>query len=364
MKNKWIACLIIMFSAACSVPSGQITANPPDTITPTDVSASTPASTIAITPSPIPISTASPANIKVPKSAASNFQIQAKSAIENANRLVWLPGSQTLAAVTLNSLTLLNGHDLSIIKQYKVPDNTSLLDFDPISQYMALTEDRMSLKIMDWDGKTLQTFHPSGGFGSATFAPGGQTIWLSSMEEFKAVSYDVKTGKKSGECGGFETAAPVYAAFPSPSGKWLVWTARATIQLNHLPDCTFAAHIGHEDFIMSHTFSSDETILATSTGGTLNGEFQPLIFLYDAATGEKRSIIPLKDSPAMGLAFSPDGTLLASAGSGLFLWDASTGKQVAELAPTDQRFTSVAFSVDGTLLAASSETEVAVFKVK
>ncbi|HEX7555874.1 MAG TPA: hypothetical protein VF338_04565, partial [Leptolinea sp.] len=140
--------------------------------------------------------------------------------------------------------------------------------------------------------------------------------------------------------------------------------ARATIQLNRLPGCEIAAHIGHEDFIISHTFTHNEKILVTSTGGTINGEFQPLIFFWDALTGKQLSTLTLKDTAAMDLAFSPDDSILVSAGSGLILWDPQTGKELRMLAPIDQRYTSVAFSPDGYSLAAADETGIHLFAIK
>jgi WD40 repeat protein len=140
--------------------------------------------------------------------------------------------------------------------------------------------------------------------------------------------------------------------------------ARATIQLNNINTCEKAAHIGHEDFIISHAFSPDETLLATSTGGTLDGEFLPLIFLWDAETGTQTGFFPLDDSPAQGLAFSPSGNLLASTGAGISLFDISSGLKIVDLFPPDQRFTSVTFSPDGTSLVVTDEKSIRIFAVK
>lgn len=102
----------------------------------------------------------------------------------------------------------------------------------------------------------------------------------------------------------------------------------------------------------------------TSTGGTVDGEFQPLIYFWDAQSGELIHSISLKESPAMGLAFSPDDTLIVSAGSGLFVWDAQSGDELKMLAPVDQRFTGVSFSPDGQFLAAATETAIHLYAIQ
>jgi WD40 repeat protein len=184
------------------------------------------------------------------------------------------------------------------------------------------------------------------------------------MEKFEAAAYDIKSGKIKKSCGGFETAAPVYSAFPSPGGKWLVWIARATIQLNDISSCQPEAHIGHEDFIISHAFTRDEKTLATSTGGTLDGEFQSLVFFWDSQTGKQTGVIPLADSPAQGLAFSTNGELLSTAGSGLSIWNATSKEEIVTLAPAGIRFTAVGFSPNGRYLAASDENSIHLYAIK
>ena len=300
----------------------------------------------------------------IDRSNAARLAEVTSSQIENIGRIYWLPGGKSVAVVSFRHFFILDSTSLAVQKEILIPEGETLLDYEPNSQLMATTTDRNSVIIKNLDGITLQTISLEGGFGSAAFSYSGDSIWLSSMEKFEASAYDIQTGKRTVSCGGFETAAPVYAAFPSPVGKWLVWKARATIQLNQIPSCKAGAHIGHEDFIISHAFSSDEQTLVTSTGGTLNGEFQPLVFFWDANTGKQRYVFPLVDSPASGLAFSPNDEVLVTAGSGLIVWDASSKKELIKLAPTDKRFNSVAFSPDGRILVASTEAFIYIYKVQ
>ena len=244
------------------------------------------------------------------------------------------------------------------------PENESLLDFSPAKGWLAFTTDRNSVTIKDMDGKILQTITQKGGFGSAAFSQTGDALWLTSMEKFETEMYDIQTGELVSTCGGFETAAPVYSAFPSPHGKWLVWIARATIQLNQIPSCQPGAHIGHEDFIISHTFSGNEQTLVTSTGGTLNNVFQPLVFFWDAQTGKQTAVIPLKESPASGLALSPNDEILVTAGYGLIAWDPVTETEIKQLGQSGVRFIATAFSPDGSILAATDETALHLYSIQ
>ncbi|NMB54670.1 MAG: hypothetical protein GYA15_08200 [Leptolinea sp.] len=283
---------------------------------------------------------------------------------ENARLLAWLPGSDSLAVASMNSIRIVDARDFSTIKEYKSPDDSALLDFNAASQRAIFSSDRQNLSIRDLTGREKKKITLTSGFGSATFNPDGSRVWVSSLEEFKAVAYDIQSGMEVSSCGGFETAAPVYTVFPSPAGKWLVWMARASIQLNDLENCRMTAHIGHEDFIISHAFNSDESILATSAGGTVDGKFQPLIFLWDATYGSLLRNIILNEAPARSLAFSAGDDLLVSAGNGLFVWDSDFGRQVKELAPQDQQYSIATFSKNGRYLAAATETDVHLFAIK
>jgi WD40 repeat protein len=371
MKLHIFVCSISIFLAACSIPTGIRTET--SAITPGNAARPqliTPSATIELpistrSPKPSPTETTSDIHTTPITVDSINLLVEKKTLpAVNPGRLTWFSDTNTIAVLQPGGIILLDGADLTLKKEYKLAENTSLLDFDSASQRMALTTDRLTVEIRELDGTVLQTIAPPGGFGSASFEQGGRHIWLTSMEEFKAISYDIQTGQESSSCGGFETAAPVYSAFPSPKGNWLVWIARATIQLNRLPGCETAAHIGHEDFIISHTFTHDEKMLVTSTGGTVNGEFQPLIYFWDAFTGKQVSTLSLKETPAMDMSFSPDDSILASAGSGLILWDRQAGKELRTLAPIDQRYTSVAFSPDGYSLAAADETGIHLFAIK
>ncbi len=363
MVKKSALILLAFFLSGClffstdsrTTPGSDTTIETPSSVTTTAASI-TPESE-AIPAQPVALSPITANN-------AARLVVTASLPVKNASLIAWLPETDEVVIRTPDRVLLYDVASQMFTREINLPEDGSLLSFNPARRLFAITTDRLSISIRDLDNKEVLNLSPEGGFGSAGFEPDGSMIWLTSMEEFRADAYDVSTGEKIRECGGFETAAPVYSAFPSNGGKWLVWIARATLQTNRLSDCAVSTRIGHEDFISSMAFNPDETVVATSAGGTIENEFMPFIFLWDPTDGSLIRQIQIQETPAISLAFSPDGTILASAGSGLSIWNATTGEKVATLAPVEKRYTSILFSEDGALLTAATESDIQVYKIK
>jgi WD40 repeat protein len=83
----------------------------------------------------------------------------------------------------------------------------------------------------------------------------------------------------------------------------------------------------------------------------------PIIRLWDAASGKLLRDLKGHKGSAVSVAFSPDGRLLASAGEGdrsVRLWDIFTGKELARFEGHTGPVYCVAFSPDGRVLASGS----------
>jgi WD40 repeat protein len=117
-----------------------------------------------------------------------------------------------------------------------------------------------------------------------------------------------------------------------------LWDPATGQQLRALP--------GHTDRIMSVAFSPDGQLLASAS-------WDPMVRLWDPATGQQRRVLTGHTDDVCSVAFSPDGQLLASAGSGektVRLWNPATGQQLRVLT-SPKMMLSVVFSPDGRLLA-------------
>jgi WD40 repeat protein len=95
-------------------------------------------------------------------------------------------------------------------------------------------------------------------------------------------------------------------------------------------------------------FSPDGTKLAI-------GEYGDFIKVYDAASGEEVLSLAGDHTRVLAVAFSPDGALLATGGGEPpKLWDLATGQELATFAGHTSMVNGLAFSPDGSRLASSS----------
>lgn len=109
-----------------------------------------------------------------------------------------------------------------------------------------------------------------------------------------------------------------------------------------------AATLTREGGVFALAFSPDGTLLATGGSG------DPLVELWNVATGERMAALKGHTMGVNAVAFHPQGTLLVTAGGDktAMVWDVVGRVRVGVLKNPDM-VTSVAFSPDGTLLAAA-----------
>jgi WD40 repeat protein len=241
--------------------------------------------------------------------------------------------------------------------QLKLPESSSWLAVSSLDSLVAVTDDFTDIDLISLlSGQTIRTIQPQGGFSDAFFTPDGSALGIIKVDEIGVDLYDLSNGALIKQFSGFQTAAPVYNVFPSLDGMTLAWVSRGRIQLMDFNSGQLGPDFSHEDFISGWALSPDGGVLATSAGGELEGEFAPLLYIWDARTGKQIEALKLPEFPAASLAFSPDGQLLAAtAGKTVQLYQVSGFNLLATLDGPSENISYLDFSPDGRSLLASAQ---------
>jgi len=305
---------------------------------------------------PLPTPTVIPQPQLIQPSNVNQIQFYQQIILNSPGRLVWSQDAQSLGVVTLDGLWLLKADDLSTQARVEVQTPITILDYSPTANLMATTADQQNLELRQiTTGQATHVLSPQGGFIGASFSPDGRLLVTSSASEMVATLWDTASGQFIKTLGGFETSAPVYGVVFGGAGNWLIWMARATVQVMEITSGALSPEFQHEDFVGAAVLSPDGKILATTAAGTQYGGFMPFLFLWNVTSGEQLGILPAGDSVPTVLAFSPDGSLLAAQdGKKIMLWDVTARQLAGGLSGHEDMITSLAWSPNGTTLASSS----------
>lgn len=307
-----------------------------------------------LTPSPTAVP--QPALITAQNAARLNPVLQT-TLEDNPYRLRWSADSATLGVQRRGGLSLLDAGSLNVESSVVLDEPVFLLDYAAEGRRMATTVDQLTVDVRDIaTGEVLRSITCESPFRGATFSPDGKTLALSSSLEIGVDLWDIESGTLLQTLKGFETAAPVYAVKFSMDGRYLIWWARASVQVMPLTTGQPGPRLSHEDFVGGLELAADEKTLAAATAGTLDGEFMPFIKLWDAGSGQPLGELKTGQQVPYSISFSPNGSLLAaSTDAYILIWDVPARRQVAALINPNGLVNAVAFSPDGRSLAASSE---------
>lgn len=355
--KKWfIRCIsltAIVLLAACSLP--EVTP-PVETTVPTE-----PSFIITNTESPSPTIPPVPVPVEITTKNAVSLTVVSRAPVKNIQQIKWANDGLSLAVSTQNTDAFDN--QLFGVSVLAIPALTPtnimstqdgrVADISSDGKLAALVStDMTSISLVDLSaGNTvLLTFTPGFQVGNATFSPDGATLAVTKVDEWLVDLFSTADGSLVNSLSGFETAAPIYNAGFTESPQWIVWHARATLQLQEIVDGNFGPTLDHQDFVTAYAMTHDGSMLASnvSTAGINPG---PAVTLWDAAGGNVLKTYELTE-PALCIEFSPNGTLLAmGVGSTLQIWDVTSSTMLTSFTEHSGQITALAFSADGKFLA-------------
>jgi len=301
--------------------------------------------------------------------AAKNVQaltVVNRSPVANAQQLRFSGDGSVL--VIASQITDANNAQLFSATTLSLPDlqpkniysdqNDRVSDISADGKEIAvISTDMNSLEVIDISAgnSTVLTMTPGYLINNATFSPDGANLAVAKAESWEVVLYSMSDGSEIRTLSGFETAAPVYNAGFTQSPQWMVWHARATLQLQEIESGVLGPTMSHEDFVTAYAMSKDGSMLASIAASTVNGAIVPSVTLWNAADGASLNTLVLNE-PAQCLDFSPNGSLLAiGVGNALQLWDVSSGTMLASLAQHTGMISALAFSADGKYIATAGQ---------
>jgi Tol biopolymer transport system component len=288
------------------------------------------------------------------------------SEINQISDLVWSTDSSVLVALSGSGVIRYNGDDLEKIDTYLFESPAVLYAASPDGKTLAFSEDNYQISLVDAStSQETGMISSSAWIGTLDFSRDGNNLLTTSMDEILVTLWNTASGEELQTLDGFETAAPVYSAKFGEDGKHIIWISRGTVQLSDIATQAIGPSMGHEDFVGSVALSPDGKQLATTAAGTINGEFQPAIFLWNPESGEVSAMLSNSDAFSV-VAFSPDSSLLAAvSGSTLSLWDMTSLQQIAVITNDGEGISSLAFAPNGTAIAtASLDGTITLWKVE
>jgi WD40 repeat protein len=350
MKKSAVLCLLVVLGVfllgACFPSAAPAQVEEPKDVPETGLGGELAGEAPTETPS-APPAAVTPAVI-VPNNAAHLVRIGEYALPAPVNRLVWSLDGSVLGAMTNDSLFRIAVPSLTQLGSVQLQAPFILLDFSADGLTMAATSDWAAIHLMSAvDGSLIRTITPTSPFTDATFSPDGTTLVVNSTDTWAANLWDVQSGQMKQSLTGFETAAPVYSVFFSSNNRYVIWVARAHVQLTGINSGQMGIPFFHEDFVAAVALNAGGSILAVSTDGMLGENMVPFIKLWDPASGSELGLLQTPQM-AQSLAFSPDDALLAA---GPWIWDVQAQNQVFSL-DDPAGISDSLFSPDGRTLAA------------
>ena len=133
------------------------------------------------------------------------------------------------------------------------------------------------------------------------------------------------------------------------STRWSVLVTLSALVVGLATGWGLGAHTAGD--LLDRTRPVGET--PTGAAGTVDGEYMPIISIWDAHSGERLAVFPNADFYS-ALDFSPDGSLLAAGSlNSILFFDMNTLQPAGKIADEVESVTDLQFSPDGSQLLTS-----------
>jgi WD40 repeat protein/serine/threonine protein kinase len=246
------------------------------------------------------------------------------------------------------------------------PSIVQALAWSPDGTWL-VTNNVASGGLLIWDAATARVrkeiIAPDSGVYFVTVSPDGRRVAVT--------TFDPKSNKRRLHVGEIASGEWLFSAEGtalaySPDGRWLAVQAsdqRTVLLLDARTHETAAQFAGHDDYILSATFSPDSRLLAScSRDRTVRlWQVDPLTLPSppgEGGEGRMKGCRVLRGhtDEVFAAAFHPDGRRLATGGwdRAVWLWDLERGEEVARLRGHTSFIWSLAFSRDGATLVSGS----------
>lgn len=296
-----------------------------------------------------------------------NFiDLQCLCSIESteSTKAKWTYDNSAFWIVGENDVELFDLQDHKLIATYDLGEDGILHDVSPDGHTISYSRETQDIILYDvLAQQEIQRITLDFYYFSAHFSPNGEILAVV-PDELKIYLYEVMSGELKTTLEGYMTAAPVFGGFIGADNKSFVYVSRGSVQIQDLASQVIGPNLGHEDFVTNLALSPNSALLATSAAGTYEGEFIPLVHIWDPKEGIKIKEIPFS-APPDALAFSPDSNLLAiGVEDEVVFWDINTDTELGKIDTDLNYLTCLTFSPDGSkLISCSGEGIIKIWEI-